>query len=453
MKKYRIISLLIAFIILLIQFLSCSSPNNITNSDSDFSIEMSLSLEELVPESEKKEMPVLDENSTLTDYLTYAALNNPGLKAGFYRWKSALERIPQVTSLPDPRFTYAYFISKVITRAGEQEQKFRIEQTFPWFGKLRLQGERAFEQAETERLRFEAAQYRLFYDVKKAYYEYYYLGQSIAITQENIDIMSYLEEVARARLEYGMSTGMDVTKAQVELGKLTDRLTELRQMRAPLAAQLNEFLNLPPEMLLPIPRSIPEEHIQLSDPYLVELLRQVNPELKALEARIREAEKETELAQKNYFPDFTFSFEYITTDDNGVKESGRDAAVAGIMMNLPIWYKKYKAAEREAEKKRSAFEHDRTMRENSLIADLKLALFGFTDGQRRIKFYHDTLIPIAEHSLMMTQEAYQVETGSFLDVIDAQRTLLEFNLEYQRALTDRAIKLAEIEMLVGRRLP
>ncbi len=46
--------------------------------------------------------------ATLSDYLAYAALNNPGLEAAFYDWTRALERIPQVKSLPDPRFTYAY---------------------------------------------------------------------------------------------------------------------------------------------------------------------------------------------------------------------------------------------------------------------------------------------------------------------------------------------------------
>ena len=47
--------------------------------------------------------PVLTDDSTLADYLAYAALHNPGLEAAFNRWKAAAERISQVTSLPDPR--------------------------------------------------------------------------------------------------------------------------------------------------------------------------------------------------------------------------------------------------------------------------------------------------------------------------------------------------------------
>ena len=34
-------------------------------------------------------LPKLNEQSKLSDYLTYAALNNPGLEAAFNRWKAA----------------------------------------------------------------------------------------------------------------------------------------------------------------------------------------------------------------------------------------------------------------------------------------------------------------------------------------------------------------------------
>ena len=85
-------------------------------------------------------LPDLKAGAELPDLLAYAALNNPGLEAAFHRWKAALERVPQAKSLPDPRFTYRYFIEEVETRVGAQRQRFAIAQTFPWFGKLKLQG-------------------------------------------------------------------------------------------------------------------------------------------------------------------------------------------------------------------------------------------------------------------------------------------------------------------------
>ena len=47
-------------------------------------------------------IPQLTEDSTLSDYLAYAALNNPGLEAAFNRWKASLQQVPQARSLDDP---------------------------------------------------------------------------------------------------------------------------------------------------------------------------------------------------------------------------------------------------------------------------------------------------------------------------------------------------------------
>ena len=65
---------------------------------------------------------------TLEDYLTFATLNNAGLKAAFEQWKIAVGHVTQAKSLPDPRFTYGYFIEEVETRVGPQKHKLEIMQ-------------------------------------------------------------------------------------------------------------------------------------------------------------------------------------------------------------------------------------------------------------------------------------------------------------------------------------
>ena len=79
-----------------------------------------------VPTTPPGEGQSLDPNSTLPNYLVYAALNSPGLEAAFNRWKAALERIPQARALSDPRFSYRYFIKEVETRVGPQRQAFEL---------------------------------------------------------------------------------------------------------------------------------------------------------------------------------------------------------------------------------------------------------------------------------------------------------------------------------------
>ena len=58
-------------------------------------------------------------------------------------------------------------------------------------------------------------------------------------------------------------------------------------------------------------------------------------------------------------------------------------------------------------------------------------------------------IPKAKHSFKITQKQFVTSTATYLQVIDAERTLLEFQITLERALVNRAQRLAEIEALCG----
>jgi len=115
--------------------------------------------------------PVLDADSRLEDYLRYAALENPGLEGMFQEWKAAVERLPQVSALPDPQFTYGYYVGEVETRVGPMQHSLSLSQTFPWFGKLQDRENAAARYANAAYERFEAARLALFLQVERAYNE------------------------------------------------------------------------------------------------------------------------------------------------------------------------------------------------------------------------------------------------------------------------------------------
>jgi len=416
--------------------------------------------------STPQDLPALNEESSISDYLVYAALNNPGLEAAFNRWKAALQKVPQVRSLPDPKFTYSYFIKEVETRAGPQRHKFALAQMFPWFGELNLQGDIALEAANAEKERYEAKKLKLFFEVKDAYYEYYYLARIIAVTEEHMQLVGYLENVARTKYSAGGVSYGDVIKAQVELGELEDRLRTLSDLSDPMVARLNAALNKPFNELIPWPKSIPEEEVVFSNEQLLTWLKEKNPELKAIDFEAAKEKATIDLTKKEYFPNITLGVEYINTNpalkpppdpETGevprVKDDGKDPVIAMFSINLPIWYGKYRAGEKEARMRYLAALKQRGERENSLIADLKMELYNFRDAERKIGLYRDALIPKAQQSFNVIQQAFAAGKTDFLDVIDAERTLLEFQLSFERAHTNRAQRLAKLEMLIGKEIP
>lgn len=396
----------------------------------------------------------LNDASNLNTYLAYAAENNPGLEAAFNRWKAALERVPQVKALPDPRLSYRYYISEVETRVGSMRQGVGLSQTFPWLGKLDLRGDVAAQAAEAERQRFEAARLKLFYEVKNAYYEYYHLGRSIEIVRRNMQLVQHMEQVVRTRYKAAAASHPEVIRAQVELGKLEDRLKSLQELRQPIVAKLNAALNRPVGMSLPWPAEIPEQPLPVSDEQMVAWLVESSPELRAMDAEVEAARHRTELARKEYFPDVTVGVDYVDvaspTGAMRPSDAGKDAVAVMASINLPIWFDKLAAGVREARRRQWAATLARHQRANDLSATLKLVLYRYRDAERKLELYRDTLVPKATEAVKTSESAFRAGKASFTDLIDAERILLEFELAAERALADRAQRLAELEMLVGR---
>ncbi len=391
--------------------------------------------------------PQLTSQSTLHDYLIYAALNNPGLKADFLKWVAALEKIPQVTTLPDPQLGYMYYVQEGVM--APQRQGLALSQTFPWFGKLKVKGNAAAEAARAQKARYDAAELKLFYQVKDAYYEYYYVTQAIAVTKENLGYVKYLESVARAGYASGIISYADVVQAEVELGKRQNSLETLQDEIEPVAARLNAALNRPPDAPLPWPEKIEEEKASFTSGQLVKWLNESNPELKAITLEAAGAKWDIDLAKKDYYPDFTLGIQGF---DTGRQFVPNDPVMATVSVNVPVWWKKYHAAVMQATANYKSFLRQRTDRENTLTADVKFADFKYLDATRKIALYKGALIPEAKQALDVSLQAYQTGKQSYANVVDAIRTLLEFELSYERALTNREQRLAELEMLVGRPL-
>jgi cobalt-zinc-cadmium efflux system outer membrane protein len=397
--------------------------------------------------------PAFDKKTTLTEYLRYATLHNAGLMAAADQWEAEREHVPQVEALPDPRFTYGYFIEEVETRVGPQRQKFGLVQTIPWFGKRRLRGDAATATAAAAEQAYQQSKRQLFNRVKRAYHEYWYLGQALAVTREHIRLVSDLERVARTRFKAGTATHASVIQAQVEMGKLDNQLRTLESRRSPVAALLNASLSRPTHRPLPLPEALPVTAISFSDDEPLAWLAEYNPDLQQLANLATREEAQIALTRRDYYPDISLGIDYIDTGDAlnpNLIDSGKDAVMASVSVNLPLWYGRHRAAEREARLRKSALEHRRVDVERDLEAELRFALYRFRDAERKIDLYGDTLIPKAEEALRVTRQSFETGRADFMALIDAQRSLLEFQLSHKRSQADRGKGLAEVEMLAGR---
>jgi outer membrane protein TolC len=264
--------------------------------------------------------------------------------------------------------------------------------------------------------------------------------------------MQNAEAVAQTRYRAGTGAYADVIRAQVELGRLEDRLLELTHKTRPVAARLNAVLNRPPDASLPVPAALPEEELDLSDDEILARAQTMNPGVRALDYKIDREDASVSLANRRYFPNFTLGFDYLSTGSAAmpdVPESGKDPVIGMLSINLPIWWGSYGAGRREAEAKRRAAQLDRRNLKNEILAQTHSVLFEFHDARRKIDLYREALIPKAQQSINASLRGYEAGEVDFLDFLDAQRMLLDFELAYDRARANHVVRLAELRMLAG----
>ena len=404
------------------------------------------------PETDKPVAPELTETSTLDEYVRYALYHSPSVEAAYQNWRASAERLPQVAALPDPRLTFGFFLDEVETRTGAQQARVGVQQSFPWVGKLKDRKDAASRAATASWRQFEATRLVVAERVVISLYELAYLDAATEITQDNLELLESFEEVLRTRYRVGAGSHPELIRVQVELGQLTDRLIQLRAMRPVYTAELNAALHRPSNTDVPKLDQFPGRVVLQSAETLIAIARRANPELIALGEQIEEQRYLAQVARKDGLPDLTVGLDYTFTNeaiDASIPESGDDPILLTFGMNVPLWRDKYKAGVRESTARRLSIASQRNDRSNRIAASIQRAWFDHTDANRRVQLYEQILIPKAEESLKASLVGFRAGETSFLDLLDTERTLLEFAIAAERARADRGKALARLNTLVG----
>lgn len=394
--------------------------------------------------------------SGLDDYIHIGLRRNPELKASFYEWKAALKKVPQAFSLPDPQFTYTDYLESVETRVGPQNKAFSVNQKIPLPDKLWIRKAKAFKASETAYYKFEKQRLNLIAQITEGFYEYAYLAKAIAVTQENMKLLSNIESVAQTKYASGLTKNQDLLKVQVELGKLENELYTLKDLKIALMARLNALLNFPEDHLLPFPNES-LENMEMTSEYdeltnLVKELQDNNLELKALSKNIEKEQENLKLAKREYFPDLTVGVTTIDTGDAmnpATVDSGKDPLMVMFSVNVPIWFNRLHAGVEEARSSLRAAEEQYQNKGNELYSKLALTHYKMNDALRQTRLYRDALIPKAVQTLNATQSGYEAGGVDFLSLIDAQRMLLNFQLAYYRFHANYHERVMELRTLLG----
>lgn len=387
---------------------------------------------------------------TLDDYFKIAAENNPGLQAMHKEYEAALQKVPQVSTLPDPTFSLGYFISPVETRVGPQQAKFSLTQMFPWFGTLKAQGNVAALMAEAKFQNFIDARNRLYFQVASAYYPLYELKDFVRIEQENISILESYKAIVNQKFKNGTGIMVDVLRVDIMLKDAQTNLSILRDKEKPLLTTLNKLLNRSENE--PVQISDTLKSVILLDNYRKDSLIVANPKLKALDLKLQASQAAEIVAQKQGLPKLGIGLDYVLVGertDISMPDNGKNVLMPMVSISIPIFRAKYNASVKEAQLLQESYTLQKQEVTNTLFSEYEVVLFQVQQQLQLISLYQQQ-IQTSQQSLNLLFTSYGNSGKEFEEALRMQQQLLKYQKMSATALVQYHIAVEKINYITSK---
>lgn len=384
-------------------------------------------------------------------YIQVALSQNPEIQAARKKMEALAHQVPVAASLSDPTLKVTAQPEQVQTAAGQQELIVSANQKFHWLGKLDTRASVAEAQTNVARAELAAVELATIAQVKRAYYELYFIQEATSVTEAERQLLVEIREVANTRYKAGQTSQQDVLRADLEVSNVENELIRLRQRLESGQARLARLLHIAPQTPVAALTDLAAEQA----PRDLELLQQqavtARPELHAQLAAVRRDRNSVNLARLDYKPDVTLGLSWIDVADAGISPvtNGRDSFLLSAGVNLPIYRKRLDSSVRSAEAKvvSTARQYD-VLRDGTLeeVTDL----FAQARSQEDLLLlFREDILPKARQTLEVSNQAYNVGEVDFLQLIDNWRQLLRYEINYRRLEASLRQTMAELERVVG----
>jgi len=388
---------------------------------------------------------------SLSFYLTRAVKNNPAVLQKYSEYQAALQKIPQVGSLPDPELNMGVFLSPMELVGGNQVADLRLMQMFPWFGSLRAAKDEMSLMANAKYELFRDAKLQVFYDVQSVWYDLYKVQRNICISQKNIDILRTIERLALVKFRTAGSSLADLYRIQIEVGDLENNIALLKNQQNTLVAQFNSYLNRPVISPVSLPDTLLSDTLEIPLLAVSDSILTNNPMLGMLLYEQQSLDSRKKMATKMGYPMIGLGLNYSVINKNEMSTSsmnGKDMIMPMVTLTLPIYRKKYKAMQTEADLLKDATAQNYTASANSLKTEYYQAVQLYQDAQRRVKLYGSQSL-LAAKSLDIMIKSFTVSGSGLTDILRIQQQTLDYDYKQLEAIVDFNTAIAWLKRLMA----
>lgn len=375
---------------------------------------------------------------SLPEALAAAFAQNPELAAAGREVGVAEGERRQAGLLPNPELSW----EAEDTRRDTRTTTITLSQPFELGGKRGARVAVATTGQAIAQLELERQRNGLRADVVQAFHSALRAQTALELAQQSQALTERGLRVVQGRVTAGQASPVEATRAQVQLAQAQSEVGRAASQRSVAYQALARLTGSPLATF---------DHLQAAKlspgaaPTAEALLDKVEQtaewRLAAAQVERGEASLGSEKAQR--IPDLTVSLgsQYSREDRERVN-------VVGLSMPLPLFDRNQGnvlVAARRADQARDL----RNAVELRLRSETRSALSQWATAMQEVQAYDRTILPSAQQAVDTATRGFEMGKFAFLDVLDAQRTLIEARGLYLAALAAATDARAQLERVYG----
>ena len=395
---------------------------------------------------------------TLSEAIDTALANDHWLTGSRQTQAALIDEGTAAATLPDPRMSLVAGNFPLDTFDINQEAMTQlsvgISQMFPRGDTLALAQRQKLELALQHPLLREDRRAKVSATVEQLWLSGYEAQESIRLIEQDRALFEHLVDAARASYATAMGKArqQDVIRAELELTRLEDRLTALKQRQDTAQMQLSEWIGSRADGRLTLTTMAESPSSSVGTPSSEQArYERVShyPLLLALDKKIEAKETDVDLARQKYKPEWGLNAQYGYRDQDLLGRDRSDLFSIGITFDLPLF-----TANRQDKEVSAAIAHAEAIRTEKqlllrrLMAELETASVYLDRLDQRYALYADRLLPQMAEQSEASLAAYNNDDGDFAEAVRARIAELNAKIEALVITVDRRKTMAQINYLL-----
>ena len=332
---------------------------------------------------------------------------------------------------------------EVAPGVGFTNSNFVLGQTFDFSGTRAARAQRARAEIQVARANLRKAQLSVGSEFLSAYANYLTARRNQANAQYGVTVAKATVDGIKKRVEIGEAPAVQLTRAEVEMNRSEQAMTLAKSEVAIRRAEVNSLLARPSQAELPLAVWVPvADSASLSQgaltrrPEAIEALAQIEI-AKAFELEARRAGLPSLFAG---VATDTWSFDR--------RPFHKDNVGLQLRLTMPLFdLGENRFAVRSAEAGRKAREAMLKDTARRINLEIETETTNLNAARDVANSYETGIVPKAEQMVKAMQAGLEAGLTSFLEVLEAQKTL--FQLRREASDATRNLHLAEVRMLTA----